>query len=235
MRLGINIDHVATLRQARQEKFPDPSDAAKECIAGGADGIVCHLREDRRHIQDYDVKKIKELNARLDLEMAATDEMVRYAIKIKPDMVTLVPEKREEITTEGGLDVVKYSKKLKNVIKKLQDAGIIVSLFIDPVSKQVEESAVLCAKFIEIHTGKYANAKTADKKDLQLKIIGTMVQKARLIGLKINAGHGLDYSNVKQIIKIPGIEELNIGFSVVARSVFVGMKQAVIEMKEAIS
>jgi pyridoxine 5-phosphate synthase len=234
MKLGVNIDHIATLRQARKEVIPDPVEAARECIAGGADGIVCHLREDRRHIQDEDVWKLRGLKTRLDLEMAATDEMVKIALKLKPDMVTLVPEKRAEVTTEGGLDVVKYSKKLKGIIDKLQDAGIIVSLFIDPVAKQVEEAAVLQAKFIEIHTGMYANANTETKKKLELEKIGVSVQKARLIGLRINAGHGLDYQNVKEIVKIPGIEELNIGFSIIARSVFVGLKSAVKEMKEAI-
>jgi len=231
MKLGVNIDHIATLRQARMEGIPDPIEAARECVAGGADGIVCHLREDRRHIQDEDVWKLRGLKTRLDLEMAATDEMVKIALKLKPDMVTLVPEKRAELTTEGGLNL---SSKLKKIIWKLQDKGIPVSLFIDPDEKQVEEAAVLEAKFIEIHTGMYANAKTEKKKKLELEKIGICVQKARLIGLRINAGHGLDYHNVKDIVKIPGIEELNIGFSIIARSVFVGLKKAVKEMKEAI-
>lgn len=229
MRLGINIDHIATLRQARLEVFPDPIEAAKECIAGGADGIVCHLREDRRHINDKDVKRLRELPTRLDLEMAATDEMLKIALKIKPEMVTLVPEKRQEVTTEGGLELKIKNKKLKHIIDKLQDKGIDVSLFIDPDLGQVEEAAVLGARFIEIHTGAYANAK---KKNTQLRKIGTATQKARLIGLRINAGHGIDYENVKPILKIPGIEELNIGFSVIARAVFVGMRQAVKEMSD---
>ena len=229
MRLGINIDHIATLRQARRENFPDPVEAACEVIAGGADGIVCHLREDRRHIQAEDVFRLRKLKTRLDLEMAAIPEMVRFASKLKPDMVTLVPEKRLEITTEGGLDVVNNSKKLKPVIRALQNAGIIVSLFIDPKKKQVEESAVLMADFIELHTGKYARTSAAG----ELEKIGIATQQARLIGLRINAGHGLDYDNVKDVAKIPGMEELNIGFSVIARSVFVGMRQAVKEMREA--
>lgn len=236
MRLGVNVDHIATLRQARLELFPDPVLAAKECIAGGADGIVCHLREDRRHINDKDVKRLRELPTRLDLEMAATDEMLKIAIKIKPNMVTLVPEKRREVTTEGGLDLRAkpayrqgrgQGARVKKMIDKLQDNGIDVSLFIDPDLKQVEEAAVLGAHFIEIHTGSYANEK---KKDHQLRKIGTAVQKARLIGLRINAGHGIDYKNVGPILKIPGIEELNIGFSIIARAVFVGMRQAVYEM-----
>lgn len=234
MKLGVNIDHIATLRQARREAIPDPIDAAKECIKGGADGIVCHLREDRRHIQDKDVYRLRELPTRLDLEMAATDEMVKFALKVKPDYVTLVPEKRQELTTEGGLDVVRNSKKLKPIVKKLQDKGITVSLFIDPVAEQVEESALLLARFIEIHTGTYANAINPAKKKLEYQKIGTFTQKALLIGLKVNAGHGLDYQNVKDIVRIFGIEELNIGFSIVARSVIVGMKKAVEEMREAI-
>ncbi|MFA4966807.1 MAG: pyridoxine 5'-phosphate synthase [Candidatus Margulisiibacteriota bacterium] len=234
MKLGINIDHIATLRQARMESIPDPVEAAKECLAGGADGIVCHLREDRRHIQDEDVKKLRALKTRLDLEMAATDEMVRFALKLKPDLVTLVPEKRAELTTEGGLDVKKHSKKLKIIVDKLQDKGIPVSLFIDPEKKQVEESAVVRAKFIEIHTGMYANAKKADKRALELEKVGIAVQQARLIGLRVNAGHGLNYQNVGDIIKIAGVEELNIGFSIIVRAVFIGLKNAVREMKGAI-
>ncbi len=234
MRLGINVDHIATLRQARLEAFPDPILAAKECIAGGADGIVCHLREDRRHINDKDVKRLRELNTRLDLEMAATDEMLKIALKIKPEMVTLVPEKRQEVTTEGGLDLrVKGQRsRVKKIIDRLQDKGIDVSLFIDPDLEQVEEAAVLGARFIEIHTGAYANCFGNRKQELEIRKIGTAVQKARLIGLRINAGHGIDYENVGPIIKIPGIEELNIGFSVIARAVFVGMRQAVKEMRD---
>jgi pyridoxine 5-phosphate synthase len=241
VKLGVNIDHIATLRQARLEAFPDPVEAARECIAGGADGIVCHLREDRRHIQDKDVYRLRELPTRLDLEMAATDEMVKFALKVKPDYVTLVPEKRAELTTEGGLDVVRHSKKLKPIVKKLQDKGIAVSLFIDPVPAQVEESAILQTRFIEIHTGTFANAclparqaKDPAKRKLEYQKIGTVTQKALLIGLRVNAGHGLDYQNVKDIVRIFGIEELNIGFSIVARSVIVGMKKATAEMKEAI-
>lgn len=229
MRLGVNIDHIATLRQARLESFPDPLEVAKQALAGGADGIVCHLREDRRHINDQDVKRLAGLKTRLDLEMAATDEMVGIACRLKPEMVTLVPEKRQEITTEGGLDVVRHKRKLKKMIPKLQDEGIKVSLFVDPVKKQIEESAVLMADFIELHTGEYA--RRPNKQNLNK--LATMTEKARWIGLRINAGHGLDYQNVRDICRIPGIEELNIGFSIIARSVFVGMKQAVQEMRRA--
>lgn len=238
IKLGVNIDHIATLRQARKEVFPDPVELAKEAIAGGADGIVCHLREDRRHIHDQDVVRLRKLKTRLDLEMAATPEMLRIALKIKPDMVTIVPEKRQEITTEGGLDVVKNSRKLKLTIEKLQKAGIVVSLFVDPEKKQVEESAVLMADFIEIHTGKYARAsyvrgrKQSVKKELAN--IWRATQQARLIGLRVNAGHGLDYNNAKKIADIAGMEELNIGFSIIARSFVVGMKNAVVEMRRLV-
>ncbi|MFA5839289.1 MAG: pyridoxine 5'-phosphate synthase [Candidatus Margulisiibacteriota bacterium] len=247
MRLGVNIDHIATLRQARQEAFPDPVEAAKAAIAGGADGIVCHLREDRRHIQDDDVLRLRKLNTRLDFEMAATDEMVKIALRIKPEMVTLVPEKRQEITTEGGLDVKSQITKYKsqtnpksqfiNKIKKLQKAGILVSLFIDPEIKQVEAAAEVMADFVELHTGRYARASYVKGKKnsiaLELEKIGVATQKARWIGLRVNAGHGLDYNNVKPIAGIAGMEELNIGFSIIARAAIVGMKQAVIEMREA--
>ena len=242
MRLGINIDHVATLRETRQEAFPDPVEAARAALAGGADGIVCHLREDRRHIQDADVLNLKKLGARLDLEMAATPEMVRFALKLKPEMVTIVPEKRRELTTEGGLNLrskIKDKKsKIRNVIQKLQDAGIIVSLFIDPDEKQVVEAAALTADFIELHTGRYARASYVKGRTLtaarELEKIGLATQQARLIGLKINAGHGLDYHNVKNIAGIAGIEELNIGFAIIARALVVGMKQAVTEMRSAL-
>ncbi|HVN67571.1 MAG TPA: pyridoxine 5'-phosphate synthase [Candidatus Sulfotelmatobacter sp.] len=240
MKLGINIDHIATLREARQEAFPDPVAAAKEALAGGADGIVCHLREDRRHIKDGDVGRLRKLNTRLDLEMAATDEMVRIALKVKPDMVCIVPEKRQEITTEGGLNLIPHTPHLKilKIIEKLKKAGIVVSLFIDPDRKQVEEAAVLMADFIELHTGRYARASYVKGKKLpvarELEKVGVAAQQARLIGLRVNAGHGLDYNNVKAVAAIPGMEELNIGFAVIARAVVVGMRQAVREMKEAI-
>lgn len=237
VKLGVNIDHIATLREARKETFPDPVFIAREAIAGGADGVVCHLREDRRHIQDKDVSGLKKLKTRLDLEMAATPEMLRFALKVRPDIVTVVPEKREEVTTEGGLDVVKHRKKLKPLIQKLQKAGIVVSLFVDPEKKQIEESAVLMTDFVELHTGKYARASYVKGRKLsverELEKIGVAAQQARLIGLRVNAGHGLDYNNVEEICRIPGMEELNIGFSIVARSVFVGMRQAVSEMRRA--
>lgn len=222
MRLGVNIDHIATLRQARREDFPDPAEAAREAVSGGADGIVCHLREDRRHIQDEDVFRLRKLKTRLDLEMAATSEMLDFALKLKPEMVTIVPEKRQEITTEGGLDV---KPGIKQYVKKFKDSGIIVSLFIDPEPEQIKASAETGAEFIEIHTGEYARSPK------EIKKIKAAVKLARGLGLKVNAGHGLDYNNVREICKIPGIEELNIGYSIIARSVFVGMKKAVVEMR----
>jgi len=246
MKLGINIDHIATLRQARQESFPDPVEAAREAILGGADGIVCHLREDRRHIQDQDVFRLRKLKTRLDLEMAPTLEMLKFALKLKPEMVTLVPEKRQEITTEGGLDVKssaygglnsKSQINFKSQVQKLKAAGIAVSLFIDPESEQIKASAQTGAEFVEIHTGKYAQAsyvkgKTSSVKT-ELEKIKAAVKLAKSLGLRVNAGHGLDYNNAADICKIPGIEELNIGYAVIARAVLVGIKKAVQEMRRA--
>jgi len=232
MKLGVNIDHIATLREARQESFPDPVAAAEAALAGGADGIVCHLREDRRHIKDADVFRLRRLKTRLDLEMAATAEMTRIALKLKPDMVTIVPEKRREVTTEGGLDlkskVKSKNSKLRSVIRNLKDAGIIVSLFIDPDHDQVAEAAVLMADFVELHTGRYCWKGAAR----ELEKLGVAAQQARLIGLRVNAGHGLDYHNVGPVAKIPGMEELNIGYSIIARALFVGLERATREMKE---
>jgi pyridoxine 5-phosphate synthase len=240
-KLGVNIDHIATLRQARKETFPDPTEIAKQAIAGGADGIVCHLREDRRHIQDKDVFRLRKLKTRLDLEMAATSEMLKISLKVKPDMVTLVPEKRQEVTTEGGLDIklkIQKSKfKIKEYIRKLNKTGIIVSLFVDPEEGQIKASAEAGAEFVEIHTGRYARASYIRGRTLtvkkELEKVKFAVVLAKGLGLRVNAGHGLDYNNVGEIVKIPGIEELNIGYSIVARCVFVGMKQAVAEMRRA--
>jgi pyridoxine 5-phosphate synthase len=235
-KLGVNIDHIATLRQARMENFPDPVEAALEAEAGGADGIVCHLREDRRHIQERDVIKLKErIRTRLDLEMAATGEMLNFALRIKPAMVTLVPEKRLEVTTEGGLNVRRNFEKLAPLIEKIQNKNILVSIFIDPDEEQILAAARTTAKFVEIHTGRYVNA----KRDWELlKTFGEVkraITVARAQGLRVNAGHGLDYSNVSQSAQLGEIEELNIGFSIVARSVYVGIRNAVAEMKAAIN
>ncbi|MFA6170591.1 MAG: pyridoxine 5'-phosphate synthase [Candidatus Margulisiibacteriota bacterium] len=227
LKLGVNIDHIATLREARKEAFPDPLLAAKEALAGGADGIVCHLREDRRHIQERDVLGLKKMKVRLDLEMAPTAVMQAFALKIKPEMVTLVPEKRVEITTEGGLDVVRYSRKLKPMVRSLRQAGIKVSLFVDPEPKQIAEAAAVGADFVELHTGRYA--RTGQKKELG-QLIKAAAQAIEL-GLSVNAGHGLDYQNVRAIAGIDGLKELNIGFSIIARALAVGLKKATEEMK----
>jgi pyridoxine 5-phosphate synthase len=240
-RLGVNIDHIATLRQARKEAFPDPVEAAQEAIAGGADGIVCHLREDRRHIQDQDVFRLRRLRTRLDLEMAATPAILEFALRVKPDMVTLVPEKRQEITTEGGLDIklkIKNKKlKIKEFIKKLKKSGIVVSLFVDPEPEQIKASLKAGADFVEIHTGKYARASYIRGRSLSIRKelgkIKAVTKLAKGLGLRVNAGHGLDYNNVREIARIPGMEELNIGFSIIARSVLVGMKKATAEMRRA--
>jgi pyridoxine 5-phosphate synthase len=230
VKLGINVDHIATLRQARGEGSPDLLNAVIEVISAGADSIVAHLREDRRHIQDADIYSIRKAVKHFDMEMAATKEMVGIALKVMPDIVTLVPEKRQELTTEGGLDVAGNLEKLIRQCGILEKAGIRVSLFIDPEPIQIEASARTGATFIEIHTGKYAN----DPSPKNLRSIEVAVLLATELGLKVNAGHGLDYKNTKAVAKIEGIEEFNIGFSVIARSVFVGLKTAVKEMKHVI-
>lgn len=231
-KLGVNIDHIATLRQARGAAFPDPIKAASMCEKAGADSIVCHLREDRRHMQDRDVYKLrKAVRTKFNLEMSCIEEIVKIALKVKPDEATLVPERRKELTTEGGLDVVKNRKKIERVVERLLKEGIFVSLFIDPDKRQIEASKDIGAPFIEIHTGAYAEAKDARKKKTELDKIKEAARFARLLGLRVNAGHGLDYDNVRPIARIPGVEELNIGFSIIARSVFVGLDNAVAEMK----
>jgi len=232
--LGVNIDHVATLREARAAKTPDPIAAAILAELGGADGIVVHLREDRRHIQDRDIRLLREtIKTRLDLEMAATDEMVKIALSIQPEMITLVPEKRQELTTEGGLDVVSMQKILKKMIARLQGDGILVSLFIEPSEEQIQAARLVSADYVEIHTGQYANSRgTAQKKEQ--KRIAHAVRFASGMGLSVNAGHGLDYGNVEAIADIPGIKELNIGHSIIARAVLVGIESAVAEMKSRI-
>ncbi|OGT38486.1 MAG: pyridoxine 5'-phosphate synthase [Gammaproteobacteria bacterium RIFCSPHIGHO2_12_FULL_38_14] len=230
--LGVNIDHVATIRQARRTRYPDPVQAVYAAELGGADGITIHLREDRRHIQERDVELIKAvLLTRLNLEMAVTDGMIAYAKKMKPTYCCLVPEKREELTTEGGLDVVSSEAKVKDATQTLKAAGIIVSLFIDPEEKQIEAALRCNATTIEIHTGAYADAKTENERIHELKRIMQAAHFAHELGLIVNAGHGLHYHNVQDIAALPYIHELNIGHSIVARALFVGMKEAVSEMK----
>ncbi len=233
-RLGINVDHVATLRQARGGGEPDPVTAAAICELAGADSIVAHLREDRRHVQDRDLRLLKEMvQTRLDMEMAATQEMVAIATELHPAICTLVPEKREELTTEGGLDVLRQRDTLTPRIARLRDAGIIVSLFIEPSPEQIKASRDVGADFIELHTGHYANAAGAEReKHLHLIREGALLGDA--LGLGINAGHGLDYGNIEPITRIPQIVEYNIGHSVMARAIMVGLAQAVSDMRALI-
>ncbi|MCX5716844.1 MAG: pyridoxine 5'-phosphate synthase [Nitrospirae bacterium] len=235
MILGVNIDHVATVREARKGMEPDPVMAATLAVLGGADGITVHLREDRRHIHDRDLKILREVVPfELNLEMAATKEMIGIALRVKPDMVTLVPEKREELTTEGGLDVKWQKSKLKNAIKRIQGAGILVSLFIDPSTDAIAVSKETCADMVEIHTGLYANAKGNKQQKELIKVVRS-VKDALSLGLGANAGHGLNYFNVKSVAGIEGLRGLYIGHSIVSRAVLVGMERAVREMKELIS
>lgn len=233
--LGVNIDHVATIRQARKAIEPDPVAAAVLAELGGADGITVHLREDRRHIQYRDVRLLREtVQTHLNLEMAATEEMLGIALSIKPDYVTLVPEKRQEVTTEGGLDVAGQITKITEIVEKLQNAEIPVSLFIDADTPQLEAAHQTKAKFIELHTGRYAEAKNAADRAWELGVLTRGTEEAIALGLRVNAGHGLTYQNVYPVACIPGMEELNIGHTIVSRAVLVGMEKAVRDMKQAI-
>ncbi|MCF7981638.1 MAG: pyridoxine 5'-phosphate synthase [Pseudomonadales bacterium] len=233
--LGVNIDHVATLRQARGTRYPDPIQAAIEAEEAGADGITLHLREDRRHIQDRDVMMLSDiLQTRMNLEMAATDEMVTFAEQIKPAHCCLVPERREELTTEGGLDVLSQEARIKAVTERLNEKDIQVSLFIDPDRAQIEAAVRCRAAAIEIHTGHYAVAINEQNRQTELSRIFDGVAFALQQGLVVNAGHGLHYHNVEEIAAIPGINELNIGHAIIARAMFTGLKQAIWEMKQLI-
>ncbi len=230
-KLGVNIDHVATLRQARGGIEPEPVLAARVCEMAGCDSIVCHLREDRRHINDADLYILrKTVTTRLNLEMSVAREIVAIALKIRPDSATLVPEKRQELTTEGGLDCLKYGRTITGVVGKLQKKGVVVSLFVDPDKRQIKAAEDTGADFIELHTGEYANAKNDKERDARLKKLVDSAAFAISLGLKVNAGHGLNYSNVRAVAGIEGIEELNIGHSIVSRAVFVGLDKAVREM-----
>lgn len=230
--LGVNIDHVATLRQARLTRYPDPVEAVYASENGGADGITVHLREDRRHIQERDIELIQQvLLTRLNLEMAVTDTMVAYAKKIMPPHVCLVPEKRAELTTEGGLDVVGQEAKVHAACQELKNKDIEVSLFIDPDKKQIDAAVRCGAPVIEIHTGCYADAKTATEREKELQRVIDAAQYAHKAGLIVNAGHGLNYQNVQAIAAIPEINELNIGHGIIARAIFMGLEAAVREMK----
>jgi pyridoxine 5-phosphate synthase len=227
----VNVDHIATLRQARKGVEPDPVAAAVLAELAGADGIIVHLREDRRHIQDRDLRVLRQtVRTKLNLEMAATDEMQRIALEVKPDIVTLVPEKREELTTEGGLEVASRVPALTAYIGKLQQAGIPVSLFVDPDDRQIAASKKTGAKWVEIHTGAYANAGTEAERDRELATIAEAVKLAASLGLRVGAGHGLNYMNVTVIARMPEVEELNIGHSIISRASLVGIERAVREM-----
>ena len=234
--LMVNIDHVATFREARGINYPEPVYAAGIAEMAGASGIIVHLREDRRHIKDRDVRLLREVvRTKLNLEMAATPEMVQIATNIKPDMVTLVPEKRQELTTEGGLDVVGQSGKLRKTVESLRSAGIFVSLFIDPSEEQLVASQKIHADMIEIHTGTYSDAVNEKVKEEELKKIARSAMRAKELGLGVNAGHGLHYHNVKEVAAIREIDELSIGHSIIARAVFVGLDRAVRSMIELIN
>lgn len=237
--LGVNIDHVATVRQARKTHEPDPVWAAVEAHLGGADGITVHLREDRRHIQDHDVRRLRELtHIKLNLEMAATEEMVGIACALKPEMAMLVPEGRHEITTEGGLDVAGQEARLGDVAARLRDAGIVTSAFIDAELHQVEAAARIGVRVCEIHTGPYAHAFFNQGRDNESPAVLTELEKIRkagaairAAGMRFNAGHALNYFNVQPVAALPGIRELHIGHAIVSRAIFVGMREAVAEMK----
>jgi pyridoxine 5-phosphate synthase len=234
MVLGVNIDHIATLREARKGIEPDPVMAATLAIIGGADGVTVHLREDRRHIQDRDLKILRQfVPVELNLEMAATKEMIAIAVRTKPDLVTLVPEKRQELTTEGGLDVKTLKKNIGEAVKKIKGAGMPVSLFINPDLEDIAVSKQIGSDMIEIHTGMYANAK-GKKQEEELKRIISSVSCALDAGLLVNAGHGLNYFNVSKVASIQGLRGLYIGHSIISRAVLVGMEKAVREMKERI-
>ena len=234
-KLGVNVDHIATIRQARGGNEPDPVAAAAIAELAGADGITVHLREDRRHIQERDVVLLrKTVKTRLNLEMAPTDDMVAMALKILPDMVTLVPEKREELTTEGGLDVSLHRLLIKKQVDLLRQGGIAVSLFVDPEIEQLKMSHRVGADYIEIHTGNYCDAKKDEMRKTELAKIETAIRAGRKLGLGVNAGHGLNYWNVRDVVALGGVEEFNIGHSIISRAVLVGLDRAVREMAELV-
>ena len=231
MKLSVNIDHIATIREARGELEPDPVIAAGICEIAGAEGIVCHLREDRRHINDRDVRLLRDIvNTKFDLEMAPTDEMLGIAKEILPDLVTLVPEKREELTTEGGLNIDAYRSKLERVINELHSKDILVSLFIDPVPENIDKSIEVGADIIEIHTGKYANTLDEKEQISELSKIGVVARMGGEMGLIVTAGHGLNYNNIFPFLNIEEIKEVSIGHAIISRAVYTGLSKAVEDM-----
>lgn len=234
-RLAVNVDHVATVRQARGIDEPDPVIAAGIAEIAGADGIICHLREDRRHINERDLKLLRQtVKTKLNLEMAAVDEIIKIALEVKPDVVTFVPERREELTTEGGLNVLAQPSYYKDVVTKMKDAGIKVSFFIDPDPEQIKASKECGVDIVEIHTGHYSEAKTEEEAEERFLEIKKAVEVAASLGLKISAGHGLNYVNIKRFKSLPQIEEYSIGHSIVARAIYVGFERAVREMVEIV-
>lgn len=235
--LGVNIDHIATVRQARKTYEPDPVWAAAMAELGGADGITVHLREDRRHICDRDVRILRQTvkGVKLNLEMACSPEIVQIAAEIVPDQATLVPEKRQEVTTEGGLDVVGGYDKVADVVRTLHDKGVVVSLFLDPDSAQIDAAKRMGADAVELHTGAYANAETPSQREYELEKLTTAGRQIVDLGMRLHAGHGLTYHNVRPIAAMPGMEELNIGHSIIARALFTGLTAAVAEMKKIIN
>ncbi|MBI4431706.1 MAG: pyridoxine 5'-phosphate synthase [Candidatus Omnitrophica bacterium] len=235
IKLGVNVDHVATVRQARRTAFPSPTEAARLAEQAGADGITAHLREDRRHIQDFDIFEIgRAIQIPLNLEMAATDQMIDFALHVRPEKVCLVPEKREELTTEGGLDVRGNLKEITKSVERLAKVGIEVSLFVDPETGQIEAASKTGAPFIELHTGKYAESEADDRKNRLQKLIRAG-EEAHRLGLRINAGHGLNYDNTQAVLGVPHLVELNIGHAIVSEAVLTGMVAAVRRMKEIIA
>ena len=236
MLLGVNIDHVATLRNARGEDYPSVIEAAKICLSAGANGITAHLREDRRHIRDNDIYALKnDLKCRLNMEMAATEEMQRIALEILPDFCCVVPERRQEITTEGGLDIYGQKEKIKNFIKPLITSGINVSLFIDPDENQIKTAAEIGAKYIELHTGRYSLAFNTQNEQEEFTKLYNSAVLAQSLGLTVNAGHGLNYENVHRMHEIPNLHELNIGHSIISRAIFTGLDEAVKNMLKLVT
>ncbi len=233
--LGVNVDHVATVREARRTHEPDPVWAAMLAELGGADGITVHLREDRRHIQERDVRLLREsVSVKLNLELACDDAVLRLACEVKPDQATLVPERREEVTTEGGLDVLSQRKRLAKAIDRLRDAGIYVSLFLDPEVRQLEAAAELKTQAVELHTGQYALS-TGAQQNRELTVLANAGHQVRELGMALHAGHGLTYRNVRPVAELDGMHELNIGHSIVSRAFFTGMECAVREMKQVMT
>jgi pyridoxine 5-phosphate synthase len=235
-RLGVNIDHVATLRQARGGHEPDPIMAASLVQLTGAEGLVVHLREDRRHIQDRDLTILREtVHLQLNLEMAAEDSVAKIALHIKPDIATLVPERRQELTTEGGLDIVEHRDRIEAMVNLLHEGGILVSVFVDPDVQQIRAAHKVNADFVELHTGRYANTRRQQETDSEYDALVQAAKLAKKLGLRVSAGHGLNYQNAQRLAQTPEIEEFNIGHSIIARAIFVGLERAIREMKALVT